>query len=136
MHTLDSPDLVAPLGHYSYTTVHNGTVHVSGLLPLDAQGRPLAAEGFAAQARQVLHNLDRCLDAAGTTRQRLVSVTAYVTDLDQWGAFDAEYAAWIGDHRPARAVVGVARLHYDCQLEIQAVASAFTEEEAARDNAS
>lgn len=119
----DSPDLIKPLGHYSHLAIHAGLAYISGQLPLDAEGTPLADQPFEAQARQVLHNLDRCLAAAGTDRTRLVSVTVYVTDVAQWPAFDAVYAEWIGAHRPARAVAGASDLHYGSAVEVHAIAA-------------
>lgn len=119
----DSPDLIKPLGHYSHLAIHAGLAYISGQLPLDAEGTPLTTEPFETQTRQVLHNLDRCLAAAGTDRTRLLSVTVYITDLAQWPAFDTLYAEWIGAHRPARAVAGVKDLHYGAAVEVQAIAA-------------
>jgi enamine deaminase RidA (YjgF/YER057c/UK114 family) len=49
----------------------------------------------------------------------------YVTDMEtHWPAFDALYRAWIGDVRPARAVVPVPTLHYGLAVEIEATALA------------
>lgn len=119
----DSAELVAPRGHYSHVAIHGDTVHVSGQLPLDRDGTPLTGAGFEEQVRAALHNLDRCLAVAGTDRGRLVSVTVYIVDMGLWPRFDAVYAAWIGDHRPARAVAGVSGLHYGAAVEVQAVAA-------------
>jgi 2-iminobutanoate/2-iminopropanoate deaminase len=47
-----------------------------------------------------------------------------VTDVAQWSAFNRLYAEWMGAHRPARAVAGMASLHYGVQIEIEAVALA------------
>lgn len=118
----DSDELVPPRGHYSHVAIHGDTAHVSGQLPLDRDGVPLTDVGFEAQARTALHNLDRCLAVAGTSRDHLVSVTVYITDIDLWPRFDEVYSAWIGRHRPARAVAGVSSLHYGAAVEVQAVA--------------
>lgn len=123
MHLRNSPDLIQPLGHYSHVAIHGGLVYVSGQLPVDRHGTALSDQAFDVQARQVLHNLDRCLITADTDRSRLVSVTVYVTDVGQWPTFDAIYADWIGQHRPARAVTGASRLHYGAAVEVQAVAA-------------
>ncbi|MFD8008846.1 RidA family protein [Streptomyces sp. NPDC058955] len=122
----DSTAMIVPLGHYSHVAVHNGVAHVSGQLPLHADGTPAAQEPFDTQVRMVLHNLDNCLAAAGTDRDHLISVTVYVTDIAQWPAFDAIYAAWLGPHRPARAVAGVSSLHYGAAVEVQATAAVGT----------
>lgn len=119
----DSPGLVPPRGHYSHVAVHAGVAYISGQLPLDASGTPLADQPFDVQVAQVLDNLDDCLRTAGSSRGRLLSVTVYVTGIDQWPAFDAAYTQWVGAHRPARAVACVADLHYGAALEVMAVAA-------------
>ncbi len=119
----DSPRLIAPRGHYSHVAVHGAVAYISGQLPLDAEGTPLADQPFDVQVQQVLGNLDDCLHTAGSSRQQLLSVTVYVTDIGQWPAFDAAYAEWIGGHRPSRAVACVADLHYGAAIEVQAVAA-------------
>lgn len=119
----DSTGLVPPRGHYSHVAVHAGIAYISGQLPLDASGTPLAEQPFDVQVAQVLDNLDHCLHTAGSSRGQLLSVTVYVTDIAQWPAFDAAYAQWVGAHRPARAVACVADLHYGAALEVMAVAA-------------
>ena len=119
----DSPGLVPPRGHYSHVAVHAGVAYISGQLPLDAAGTPLADRPFDVQVTQVLDNLDQCLCTAGSSREQLLSVTVYVTDIAQWPAFDAAYAQWAGAHRPSRAVACVADLHYGAALEVMAVAA-------------
>ena len=113
-----------PAGHYSHTCTGAGLVFVSGQLPVDAEGSPLNDEPFERQAEQVLANVDACFAAAGTSRDRLLQVRVYLTDMNLWPAFNRIYADWIGEHRPARAVAGVASLHFGLLLEIEAVALA------------
>lgn len=108
----NSSELVSPRGHYSHTTIHDGVVYISGQLPVTPDGMVHVEDNFLAQSQLVLDNLDRCLKAAGTSREHLLLVTVYVTDMDDWPLFDEIYAAWLGDHRPARAAV-----------EIQAIAA-------------
>ncbi|TXS42158.1 RidA family protein [Streptomyces sp. uw30] len=120
---IDSAELTAPAGHYSHIAVHRGLAHISGQLPVTPDGDKLTREPFAVQAEQVLRNIDACLAGAGTSRDRLVSVTVYVTDIGDWPAFDRLYAQWLGSHRPQRAVAGVKELHYGSAVEVHAVAA-------------
>lgn len=122
----NSSQVAAPAGHYSHLCIAAGFVHISGQLPLDASGRALSDRPFAEQARQVLTNLDGCLAQAGVTRESLVQVRVYVTDIAQWPEFNRVYAEWIGEHRPARAVAGVSQLHYGANVEVEALALALT----------
>jgi len=121
---LVTPAGVAPPGgHYSHAVAANGFLFIAGELPITPEGRRLTEADFATQARQVLANLDAILAARGLTRARLVQVRVYVTDIADWPEFNALYAAWIGAHRPARAVVPVPRLHHGLRLELEAVAA-------------
>jgi reactive intermediate/imine deaminase len=113
-----------PVGHYSQAVQVNGFVFVSGLLPVTAAGEKLTATPFAAQVQQVFANMDGVLVAAGTDKTKLVQVRVYLTDIANWPAFNTLYAAWLGNHRPARCVVPVPELHYGLALEVEAVAAA------------
>jgi 2-iminobutanoate/2-iminopropanoate deaminase len=118
----NSAELRPPAGHYSHTCTAAGLVFVSGQLPIDIDGKPMGNQPFERQAEQVLANVDACLRAAGSDRTRLIQVRVYVTDMKLWSVFNQIYANWIGEHRPARAVAGVASLHFGLLLEVEAVA--------------
>ncbi|MCP4559168.1 MAG: RidA family protein [Bosea sp.] len=121
---LNSPEISPPAGHYSHVCVAGGFVQVSGQLPIAPDGTPLRDSSFAAQARQVLANLDACLGEAKTSRDKLVQVRVFVTDIGDWPLFNEIYKDWIGDHKPARAVAGASELHYGLAVEVEAVALA------------
>ena len=120
--TLNPDSLAPPGGHYSHAVVAGGMVFVSGQLPITTSGQRLNDQPFEVQARQVLHNVEAALTAAGSDKTRLVQLRVYVTDIALWPAFNALYAAWIGEHRPARAVVPVPQLHHGFLIEIEATA--------------
>lgn len=113
--------MARPGGHYSHATVANGFVFVSGQLPITADGTRLVEACFEDQARQVLENVRLALVAAGSGVDRLVQVRVYVDSLDHWPAFNALYAAWAGNARPARAVVPTGALHFGLKVEVEAV---------------
>lgn len=119
------PDGMArPGGHYSHAVVGGGLVFVAGQLPIAPDGTKLSDAPFEQQAAQVLANVAAALRGAGSDIDQLVQVRVYLTDIGDWPAFNALYAAWIGDTKPARAVVPVPLLHYGFRLEIEAVAVA------------
>lgn len=123
--TLTNPATMAPPGgHYSHAVAARGLVFVSGQLPIAPDGRKLNEAPFEEQARQVLDNVAAALTAAGSSVARLVQVRVYVTDIGSWPAFNTIYAAWVGAHRPARAVVPVPELHYGFKIEVEAVGAA------------
>lgn len=119
---INSREMTPPAGHYSHVCVAGGMVYVSGQLPLDQAGNPLSDQPFDAQAARVLANVDACLKTVGGTRNDLVQVRVFVSDIKSWPAFNRIYADWIGEHKPARAVAESASLHYGAAVEVEAVA--------------
>jgi 2-iminobutanoate/2-iminopropanoate deaminase len=124
---MNSSVVVPPAGHYSHICTAAGHVYISGQLPIRPDGSPLTAHPFEEQTTQVLANIEACLACAGVGKDSLVQVRVYVTDIKHWPRFNELYAAWIGNHRPARAVAGVSQLHYGLDVEVEAVALAKPE---------
>jgi 2-iminobutanoate/2-iminopropanoate deaminase len=122
VHMIAPPNLPEQSGHYSHAISHAGLVYVSGQLPWQADGSPATGLDFAQQAARVFEQVDQVLHKAGSGRAQLLKVTVYVTDISHWPLFNALYANWLGDHRPARTVVPVPVLHYGLLLELDAVA--------------
>jgi reactive intermediate/imine deaminase len=114
--------LAPPGGHYSHAVVANGFVFVAGQLPITPAGVKLSDASFDVQALQVLANVQAALEAAGSSVAQLVQVRVYVDDIENWPVFNALYAQWAGDARPARAVVPVPTLHFGLKVEVEAVA--------------
>ena len=114
-------DLAPPGGHYSHATVANGFVFVSGQLPITPQGVKLVDAPFEAQAEQVLKNVEAALRSAGSSTAQLVQVRVYLDSIDNWPAFNAVYAKWLGPTRPARAIVPTGPLHFGFKVEVEAV---------------
>ncbi|ENU80451.1 RidA family protein [Acinetobacter sp. ANC 3789] len=112
-----------PGGHYSHSCTAGHLIFISGQLPVTKEGLKLNNASFEEQTKQVLLNLDESLIGAGTTREMLVHVRVYVTNINQWSIFNDLYSKWLGEHRPARAVAAVSELHYGCSIEIEAVAT-------------
>ncbi|MEX3969938.1 RidA family protein [Paraburkholderia caribensis] len=121
--TLNPIGLSMPGGHYSHVSIACGLVFVSGQLPIDAHGTKLTDSDFDAQATQVLGNLRSALSGVGSDVLKLVQVRVYIVDIAHWASFNAIYARWAGDAKPARAVVPVPALHFGLKIEIEAVAT-------------
>ncbi|MEQ5393097.1 RidA family protein [Proteus sp. fly-1013] len=120
--TLQNIDaLSSPGGHYSHVVTANNMSFVSGLLPLDKQGNPLADKPVEVQITQVLENLNACLLGINAKKTDVAQIKVYVTDINEWPIVNELYAKWIGEHRPARLVAGVKELHFGSKIEIEAV---------------
>ena len=117
-----SPNTLAPPGgHYSHAVVANGFVFISGQLPITPAGEKLNQASFEDQAKQVLANVQAALESAGSSVANLAQVRVYVTDIEQWPAFNRIYQQWAGAAPPARAVVPVPLLHHGFLIEVEAV---------------
>jgi len=111
----------SPAGHYSQAVVHNGFVFVAGQLPIVPGEREHRPGPISEQTERALRNVQAILEAAGSSLDRVVQMTVYVSDVELWGEVNSTYARVMGSHRPARAVVPVKELHYGYQIEIQAI---------------
>lgn len=112
-----------PAGHYSQAVVHKGLVYVSGILPISPSGHKLHEAPLDEQVQQVLQNLSNILQAAGSHPSRVVKTTVYIADISLWGRVNELYAAFFGEHRPARSVVPTGPLHHGVALELEAIAA-------------
>jgi len=123
MKIVETPRAPLPAGHYSQAVVFGGLVFVAGQLPFDVghPGRP--AGDVEEQTERALRNVEAILESVGSSLDRLLSVTVYVTDISLWPRVNAAYARVLGTHRPARAVVPVQELHHGYLVEVQAVAA-------------
>lgn len=113
----------AARGHYSQAIVHGGLVYVAGQLPIVAGQPDRKLVDFESQARQVIANVIAIVEAAGSSRSRILRATVYIADISHWPAFNAIYAELMGAHKPARTVVPVAQLHYGYLVEMDAIAA-------------
>ena len=75
------------------------------------------------QTERVLDNLSAVLQEGGSSLDRVVRTTIYLTDLSLFPRVNAVYARYFSsDPAPARATVGVAALPLGCAVEIDAIA--------------
>ncbi|MDB5861572.1 MAG: endoribonuclease [Ramlibacter sp.] len=106
---------------FSAAIVTEGWVHVSGQIGTDAQGR--IAEGCAEQARISLEKIDMLLRQAGSSREHLVKLTAYLVDAADYPHYANAKKGWVAQPAPAGTVVVVAGLLTPgARIEIEAIA--------------
>ncbi|HEY8369873.1 MAG TPA: RidA family protein [Thermodesulfobacteriota bacterium] len=112
------------IGPYSQAVVAGGFVFASGQIPLDPNTGEMVKGDIAAQTRRVLANLEAVLAAAGTSLEKVVKATVFLTDLSHFGTVNAIYEEALGGARPARSTVQVAALPRGAEVEIEVVAVA------------
>jgi len=109
-----------PAGPYSPAVRAGDFLYVSGQVPKDPRSGALLGHDIVSQARGTLENLRRVLAAAGASVGDVVSVTVYLIDENDWGAFNEVYREVFSPPYPSRTVVG-ARLR-GVLVEVSAVA--------------
>ncbi|WP_156817576.1 RidA family protein [Anaeromusa acidaminophila] len=111
----------AAIGPYSQAIRAGEWLFLSGQIPVDPATGEVAGTDVRTQARQVLKNIQAVLAEAGTTVQAVVKTTVFLKDLQDFQAFNEEYAKVFASEAPARSCVEVARLPKDVLVEIEAV---------------
>ena len=115
--------LPEPISHYTDAVRFGDLLFVSGVAPLDEQGRVVGGGDAAAQTRQVLLNLEKILNAAGAGFADVLKVTVYLTDIDDRARINSVRAEFFGAARPASTLVEVSALAIPgMKVEIEAVA--------------
>jgi reactive intermediate/imine deaminase len=112
------PPPVAPFAH---ATAAGPTLYVTGQMPTGLDGA-LVAGAIAEQTGQVMRNLARVLELVGGGLGDVVMVRAYLTDWDDYAAFNAAYEPWFETRLPSRTCVGASGLAVGAALEIDLVA--------------
>src|SRR5690349_19508776 len=112
----------AAIGPYSHAVRTGELLFCSGQIPLDPATGEIAGADAAEQARRCLENLQAVCAAAGTSLQRAVRLTVYMTDLGEFAGVNEVYGTFFeGAEPPARVAIGVAALPRGAQVEIDAV---------------
>ena len=109
------------VGPYSQGIVTGDLVFTSGQLPLNPETNTIP-EGIEAQAKQSLDNLKAVVEAGGSTLDKVVKVTIFLKDLNDFGKVNEIYGTYFTKDAPARSCVQVARIPRDALIEIEAIA--------------
>ena len=121
-----APGLAEPLSHYTDAVrVEGPLVFVSGVVPVDAEGRLVGGDDVVAQARQVFANMGAILAASGSSFADVLKVTLFLTDIDDRPLVNPVRQEVFGDARPASTLVEVPRLAVPgAKIEVEAIAAA------------
>ena len=117
-----TPNAPAAIGPYSQAVKAGGLLFTSGQIPLDPATMEIVAGGIEEQAERVMKNLVAVLHAAGADASKVVKTTCFLSDMNNFVAFNQVYARYFGDAAPARSCVEVARLPKDVLVEVEAIA--------------
>ncbi len=122
MKTIATDGAPKAIGPYSQAVAAGELIFCAGQVALDPASGDSVTGDVRAQTERVLENLSAVLAAAGSDLRHVVKTTVYLTDFNDFAAMNEVYAARFGDHRPARATVGVSALPKGLRVEIECVA--------------
>jgi 2-iminobutanoate/2-iminopropanoate deaminase len=113
-----------PISHYTDAVEANGLLFVSGIVPLDGEGRVVGGDDVVEQARQVFRNMHDVLAAAGATFADVLKVTVFLTDVDDRAKINPVRQEVFGGTRPASTLVEISRLAVPgARIEVECVAA-------------
>ena len=117
--TLNAPQAIGP---YSQAVRVGRFVHTAGQIAIDPETSQFVEGGVAAQAEQVMQNLQAVLEAAGTSLDNVVKTTIFLRYMKDFSAVNEVYGKFFGAGKPARSTVAVSALPLKALVEIEAVA--------------
>ena len=110
------------IGPYSQAIEANGTLYISGQLPIDPQTGSFVEGGAKEQTEQVLKNVVAILEAAGYTLNNVVKSTVLLQSMDDFAAMNEVYGSYYKTDVPARVAYQVAKLPMGALVEIETIA--------------
>ncbi len=119
---INPPQFPKPIAPYSAGAKTGDTVYVSGVLALGEGGMVLHIGDAAAQTRHVLDVIKTTIEAAGGTMADIAMNQIFLTDLNDYAAFNAVYAEYFPGDKPARYCIKCELVKPDCLVEIASVA--------------
>jgi 2-iminobutanoate/2-iminopropanoate deaminase len=107
---------------YNQAVRVGGLVFVAGQLGLRPGATEMVGSTIAEQTEQVMANLAAILAEAGSSLDKLVKTTVFLTNLDDFTGMNEVYARHVGERPPARSTVEIGRLPSGALVEIEAIA--------------
>jgi 2-iminobutanoate/2-iminopropanoate deaminase len=120
IHTRHAP---AAIGPYSQAVEINGTLYISGQIPVDPETGKIVDGGIKEQTRQVMMNIGAILKEAGYEYSDVVKSTCLLSDMDNFKEMNEIYGQFYPENQPARAAYGVVKLPMGVLVEIETIAA-------------
>ena len=110
------------IGPYSQAVEVNGTLYISGQVPLIPDTMKIAEGGITEQTEQVMRNIEAILKAAGYAFSDVVKSTCLLSDMANFKAMNEVYGKYYAENPPARAAFAVKELPLGVLIEIETIA--------------
>jgi 2-iminobutanoate/2-iminopropanoate deaminase len=110
------------IGPYSQAVEANGTLYISGQIPIDPAVGKMIEGDIKEQTMQVMKNIGAILEAAGMSYSNVVKSTCLLSDMNNFAAMNEVYGQFYTSEMPARAAYGVVKLPLGALIEIETIA--------------
>lgn len=118
---VSTPNAPAAIGPYSQAIKTGEFVFTSGQIALDPATGNLVGQNITEQAEQVMKNLAAVLEAAGSSFEKVVKTTCFLSDIGDFAAFNQVYGKYITS-APARSCVAAKDLPKGALVEVEVIA--------------
>ncbi|MBO5982082.1 MAG: RidA family protein [Clostridia bacterium] len=118
IYTKNAPDAIGP---YSQATVVGNIVFTSGQIAINPASGAVEATDIREQTEQVCKNLSAVLEAAGSSIEKVVKTTCFLSDMGDFAAFNEVYGKYFVG-KPARSCVAAKTLPKNVLVEVEAIA--------------
>jgi len=123
METVFAAKAPQAVGPYCHAIKNGDLLFTSGQLAIDPVTGKMVNDDVKIETTQVLKNLEAILNAAGTTKDKVIKVTVFITSLDDFATINEAYSEFFSPHTPARACVEVSNLALGARVEMDMVAA-------------
>jgi 2-iminobutanoate/2-iminopropanoate deaminase len=108
--TRTPPNTPTPIGPYNHVARVGSSITIGGTAGVDPATGQLAGSDVESQTRRILESFAVMLASVGSDLDHVVHVNIFLLDMSDFEAMNAAYVVGMGDHRPARTVIGVREL--------------------------
>ncbi len=121
MEKIYTPNAPEAIGPYSQAAVCGDIVFTSGQIAIDPKSGDLVAGDITAQTEQVMKNLGAVLEAAGSSFDKAIKTTCFLSDIGDFAKFNEVYGKYFSS-KPARSCVAVKALPKNALVEVEVIA--------------
>ncbi len=118
VHTNNAPEAIGP---YSQAIVCENFVFTSGQIAINPESGQVEASDIESQTEQVCKNLKAVIEASGSSLDKVIKTTCFLTNMEDFAKFNEVYAKYFTG-KPARSCVAAAALPKGVLVEVEAIA--------------
>ena len=118
VYTKKAPDAIGP---YSQAVKCGGMLFTSGQIAINPASGEVEVATIEAQTEQVMKNLGAVLEEAGSSYEKVVKTTCFLSDMADFAAFNQVYGKYMTE-KPARSCVAAKQLPKNVLVEVEVIA--------------